>query len=73
MHRGDKEFLIDILEAIKRIRKYIKGLTYDEFLKKYEKQDAVLRNIEVMGEAVKNISEDFRKKHKEIDWKKIAG
>jgi len=34
MRRGDKEFLLDILEACRRIKHYIKGLTYDEFLKK---------------------------------------
>jgi uncharacterized protein with HEPN domain len=61
MRRGDKEFLLDILEAIRRINKYTEALTYNEFLKNDEKQDAVLRNIEVIGEAVKNLSKELRK------------
>lgn len=73
MRRGDKEFLLDILEACRRIKHYIKGLTYDEFLKNDEKQDAVIRNIEIIGEAVKNISQELKKEYPDIDWKKIAG
>jgi len=73
MHRGDKEFLLDILEACKRIQRYIKELNYDEFFKNEEKQDAVIRNIEVIGKAVKNISANLKEKYSKIDWKKIAG
>lgn len=71
--RGDFEFLADIKEAIKRIEIYINELDYEEFFKKIEKQDAVLRNLEIIGEAVKNLSADFRKKHKDIEWKNIVG
>ena len=73
MRRGDKEFLLDILEACRRIKRYIKGLTYDEFLKKEEKQDAVVRNIEIIGEAVKNISQELKVEYSDVNWKKIAG
>jgi uncharacterized protein with HEPN domain len=73
MHRGDKEFLLDILEACRRIRNYIKDLDYEEFLKNEEKQDAVIRNIEVIGEAVKNISQNLKDEYPNVDWKKIAG
>lgn len=73
MYRGDREFLLDILEAVRRIRRYIEELTYKEFLKNYEKQDAVLRNIEIIGEAVKNISKRLKERYKEAEWKKIAG
>jgi len=72
MHRGDKEFLLDILEACRRIQKYVKNLSYEDFLKNDEKQDAVIRNIEIIGEAVKNISADLKERYK-IDWRKIAG
>ena len=73
MHRTDKEFLFDILEACKRITQYIKGLNYEDFLKNTEKQDAVIRNIEVIGEAVKSISKELRNKYSDINWKNIAG
>ena len=73
MRRGDKEFLLDILEACRRIKYYIKGLTYDEFLKNEEKQDAVVRNIEIIGEAVKNVSNELKEEYSDVNWKKIAG
>lgn len=73
MRRGDKEFLFDIHEACKRIQNYLRGLSYDEFLKNEEKQDAVIRNIEVIGEAVKSVSENLIGKYPEVDWKKMAG
>ena len=71
--RGDIESLSDILEAIKRIKMYVGKMKYDEFLKDIKTQDAVIRNIEIIGEAVKNISSDLKRKHKTIDWKNIAG
>lgn len=73
MRRGDREFLMDILEACKRIESYLEGLNYPDFLANEEKQDAVIRNIEVIGEAVKKLTPLLKKKYPEIDWKKIAG
>lgn len=73
MRRTDREFLLDILEACKRIKEYVSSLNYDDFLKNYEKQDAVIRNIEVIGEAVKKISQSLKDKYKDIEWKDIAG
>jgi len=71
--RGDIEFLSDIKEAVKRIKEYIKEMTLDKFLKDKKTQDAVVRNLQIIGEAVKNITADFKKKHTDIEWKKIAG
>ncbi|GIW47697.1 MAG: DUF86 domain-containing protein [Deltaproteobacteria bacterium] len=73
MRRGDREFLMDILEACRRIKNYTKGLSYEVFLRSEEKQDAVIRNMEVIGEAVKHISYNLRNKYPEVDWKKVAG
>ncbi|RUM33497.1 MAG: DUF86 domain-containing protein [Archaeoglobus sp.] len=73
MYRTDKEFLFDMLEACKRIKKYVSGLNYDDFLKNDEKQDAVIRNIEIIGEAVKKISQGLKDKYKDVEWKNIAG
>ena len=71
--RGNMEFFQDIVEAINRIQSYIDKMNYDEFLEDMKTQDAVVRNIEIIGEAVKNISSDFKEKHEDIEWKKIAG
>ena len=73
LKRGDKEFLLDIIEAIKRIELYTKELSYPVFLEKMETQDAVVRNFEVIGEAVKNISKTLKAKYNNIQWKEIAG
>ena len=71
--RGDKEFLLDIIEAIKRIELYTKELSYSDFLQKIETQDAVIRNFEIIGEAVKNISKNLKAKYNNLQWKEIAG
>ena len=71
--RGNMEFFQDIVEAINRIQSYIDKMNYDEFLEDMKTQDAVVRNIEIIGEAVKNISSDFKEKHEDIEWKKITG
>jgi uncharacterized protein with HEPN domain len=71
--RGDKEFLLDIIEAIKRIELYTKELSYPDFLQKMETQDAVVRNFEIIGEAVKNVSKTLKAKYNNIQWKEIAG
>ena len=71
--RRNKELLTDITEAIDRIGIYIKELNYEKFLQDIKTQDAVIRNIEIIGEAVKNLSKDLREKHKEIEWKDVAG
>jgi len=71
--RGDKEFLLDIIEAIKRIELYTKELSYQDFLQKIETQDAVIRNFEIIGEAVKNISKNLKAKYNNLQWKEIAG
>jgi uncharacterized protein with HEPN domain len=71
--RGDKEFLLDIVEAIKRIETYTKELNYPDFLQKIETQDAVVRNFEIIGEAAKNVSKTVKAKYKDIQWKEIAG
>ena len=71
--RGDKEFLLDMLEAIKRVELYTERLSYQDFLGKIETQDAVVRNLEIIGEAFKNISKDLRIEYNDIPWKEIAG
>lgn len=71
--RGNLEFLSDIKEAIDRICNYTDKMTYEDFLKDKKTQDAVVRNIEIIGEAVKNVSKSLRDENQDIEWKDIAG
>jgi len=66
-------FVEDILEAMDKIERYIKDLTYDAFLKNEMVIDAVIRNLEIIGEASRNIPDDFREKHPDIPWKRMIG
>ncbi len=71
--RGMKLFMGDILEAIRKIKLYTEGMNYDEFLKDDKTKDAVLRNLEIIGEAVKNLPAEVKKKHPKINWRVIVG
>jgi uncharacterized protein with HEPN domain len=71
--RRDRDFLGDIDEAINRTSLYTKGLTYLAFLEDRKVQDAVVRNLEVIGEASKNIAATFKTKYPDVPWKKVAG
>ena len=71
--RLDSEFLSDIRESIHRITAYIAGMAYESFVDDKKTQDAVIRNLEIMGEATKNLSEQFRAEYPNIPWKNIAG
>jgi uncharacterized protein with HEPN domain len=63
----------DILDSILRIENYIEGIKKDEFEHNEEKQDAVIRRLEIIGEAIKHIPDNIREKHPDIPWKQIAG
>ncbi len=71
--RDVRLFLYDILECIEKIEKYTKDMDFDDFVKNDLVVDAVIRNLEIIGEALKNIPEDFRSKYPDIPWKKIGG
>jgi len=71
--RGDKLYLRDILNSIKKIEKYVYKLSYKEFSKNLMIIDAVVRNFEIIGEATKNLSKEIKFSHPEVPWKEIAG
>ena len=71
--RADIEFLEDTKEAVLRINAYTENLSYEQFLEDKKTQDAVVRNLEIIGEAAKNISEELKKKFPQIRWKDLAG
>ena len=70
--RDDLEFVQDILDRIQRIETFIET-GEDEFLESLLIQDAVMRNFEVIGEATKRLSPDFRDQYPAIAWKQMAG
>jgi uncharacterized protein with HEPN domain len=71
--RKDSELLSDILEAARRLMVYTDNMTYEVFISDSKTQDAVIRNLEVIGEAVKNLSIELRMKYPAIPWKSMAG
>lgn len=73
MKRDMRLYIKDILESIEAIEEYTKGITEEEFYKNKQIQDAVLRRLEVIGEAIKNIDDNFRNTYPDIPWRKIAG
>jgi len=56
-------FINDMLECIERIEKYVSGLSYDDFIKDDKTKDAVVRNLEIIGEAANQIPVDIRKRY----------
>ena len=73
MKREELMFLNDIIDSISKIEKFSKGLSKEKFMKDELKQSAIIRQIEIIGEAVKNVSNEAKEKYPEIGWKNIAG
>ena len=73
MPRDYKAYLRDILEAIRKIEKYTESINFEEFRNSELIQDGVVRNLEIIGEAVKNIPEDIKRNNPDVEWRKIAG
>lgn len=71
--RDVRLFISDILEAIGKIDRFTGNMSYEEFLKDERTQDAVLRNLEIIGEAVKNIPTEVKDRYPDIDWKGASG
>ena len=71
--RNVRLYLNDISESISAIEEYTRDITESVFYSNRQVQDAVIRRLEIIGEAAKNIDDDFRNKYPEIPWRKIAG
>ena len=65
-------YLDDILSCISDVEEFSKGLTREKFLNDELRQSAIIRKIEIMGEAVKNIPLEIRSKYPSVEWKQIA-
>jgi len=64
--------LSDIKESVRRMMAYTSGMTYEAFMADGKTQDAIIRNLEIIGEAAKNLSAELRAKHPDVPWKSMA-
>lgn len=71
--KSDAEFLRHILDEINFATTETKGLTFDVFIKNELLKRACTRSIEIIGEAVKNLSPEVKRRHRYVEWKKLAG
>ncbi len=73
MPRSDIAYLRHILDAINRIEEYLQGVTEADFYNRYLIQDGVIRQIEIIGEATKQLSKETRENNSQSPWRDIAG
>jgi len=73
MSKNFRIYLTDILEGIYKIKEYTKDVSFDEFSDSSIKQDAAVRRLEIIGEAVKRIPEEIKEKYANVSWRQIAG
>ena len=71
--KGDIAYIDHILLCISKIQEYTKDLQQADFIKNEMVQDAVIRNIEIIGEATKKISSDLKSQYREIPWREMSG
>jgi len=73
MQRDYRVYLRDILDAIVKIERYVASSSFEEFMKNELVVDAVVRNLEIIGEAVKRLPKNVTTEHKDMGWRRIAG
>jgi uncharacterized protein with HEPN domain len=71
--RRDDAYLLDILIAARRARRFLKDLAWEEFAHSELHQDAVMRPLAIIGEAARQISQETRDAHPELPWPQMAG
>ena len=72
MRRGHRFYLEDILTSINKIENYIYDSNFEDFVKNEMKLDAVVRNLEIIGEASRNIPVEIKEKYPNVEWRKIG-
>lgn len=72
MKKDNKVFVQHILNSINQIEEYTEGISESLFLRETKVQDAVLRRLEIIGEAAGNLSDDFKKENNKIAWNKAV-
>ena len=73
MKKDSLVYIDDIRDSIEAIKKYTAGLTREDFFSSSEKQDAVYRRLEVIGEAANRLPDEFKSQYSLIPWYKIVG
>ena len=73
MSRNIKLYLYDILNSINKIKRYTKEMNYEQLIADELTFDAVVYNLQIIGEAVKKIPPEIRDRYPQIEWRKIAG
>jgi uncharacterized protein with HEPN domain len=73
MSRNLQLYLTDIAVACEKVLRYTEGMNFEQFVADDRTFDAVVRNLQIIGEAVKNVPTDVRDSNPEIEWRKIAG
>lgn len=71
--RDDRVYLRDILDCIAQIESYLAGVNYESFCQDTMRRDAIVRRIEIIGEAARQLSSNFRDQHSEIPWSDVVG
>ncbi len=69
----DKAYILHILDEIKNIKQFLFGVNFDALVNDTKTTKAIERSLEIIGEAAKNLSEEFKEKTKEIPWRDVAG
>lgn len=73
MSKNDLVYLDHMLDSIQKVQRYLDDVSYADFLKDEEKQDAVIRKIEILGEATKKVNKTLREKYPQLPWRAMAG
>jgi len=71
--REYKLYLSDILAAMESIERFIEGMTFEQFQQDDKTTSAVVRKLEIIGEASRNIPDEIKRQHAEVPWKEMAG
>lgn len=71
--REIRDYIVDIRDSIQDINTFVESMTYENFIQDRKTTNAVIRSLEVIGEAAKKIPEDVRLSYPEVPWKEIAG